>query len=295
MKIVTHNGKFHSDDVFAVATLLTIYPDSEVIRTRDPEIIRSADMVVDVGDIYDPDNNRFDHHQVGGAGQRENGVPYSSFGLVWKKFGEQICGSAKIMGNIDKSLVQSMDAGDNGVNTFNVIIPGVKPHLINNIIYSYRATWKEEDRWDERFAEAVEWAKTYLNRLIKTEEDFIEGASIVRRSYELANDKRIILVESEQPLGREIVGGILSEFPEPVYAVLLTRDHIHWQVLAVNIDRATLSLRKALPESWRAKHDKDFDVITGVEGGVFCHGSGFMCTTNNKESALKLAEIALNA
>ena len=41
----------------------------------------SADIVIDVGGQYDPDAGRFDHHQRGGAGERENGIPYSSFGL----------------------------------------------------------------------------------------------------------------------------------------------------------------------------------------------------------------------
>ena len=92
MKIVTHNAKFHTDDVFAVATLLILYPGAEVIRTRDESIIKMADIVVDVGQVYDAGNNRFDHHQVGGAGKRENGIQYASFGLVWKKFCEILTG-----------------------------------------------------------------------------------------------------------------------------------------------------------------------------------------------------------
>ena len=86
-KIVTHNSTFHADDVFAVATLLIIEPDAEVIRTRDENIISSADYVVDVGQIYDKDKKRFDHHQLGGAGKRDDGIEYASFGLVWKEYG----------------------------------------------------------------------------------------------------------------------------------------------------------------------------------------------------------------
>ena len=92
MKIVTHSGSFHQDELFAVAALKMIYPDAEIIRTRDPKIIVSGDIVVDIGGISDPEKNRFDHHQDGGAGKRHNGMPYASFGLVWKKFGRQICG-----------------------------------------------------------------------------------------------------------------------------------------------------------------------------------------------------------
>ncbi|MDO8564969.1 MAG: MYG1 family protein, partial [bacterium] len=62
--IVTHEGKFHADDVFAVATLLLALQDeAEVRRTRDEEDVASADIAVDVGGIYDAEKNRFDHHQ----------------------------------------------------------------------------------------------------------------------------------------------------------------------------------------------------------------------------------------
>ena len=104
MKIVTHNAKFHTDDVFAIATLLILYPEAEIIRTRDEAILKSADIVVDVGQVHDAEKNRFDHHQVGGAGKRENGIQYASFGLVWKKFGEEISGSREVAEKIDEAI-----------------------------------------------------------------------------------------------------------------------------------------------------------------------------------------------
>ena len=85
--IATHNGNFHADDVFSIAALKNIFPAFNLVRTRDLEVIGKADVVIDVGGIYDPETGRFDHHQRGGAGERENGIPYSSFGLVWKKYG----------------------------------------------------------------------------------------------------------------------------------------------------------------------------------------------------------------
>ena len=34
------------------------------MRTRNTEVIRLSDVVVDVGGVYDSSKNRFDHHQV---------------------------------------------------------------------------------------------------------------------------------------------------------------------------------------------------------------------------------------
>ncbi|WP_334169494.1 MYG1 family protein, partial [Timonella senegalensis] len=64
MIIATHNGKFHADDVFGVALLKQLYPDAQVVRSRDPKVLDQADIVLDVGGVYDVEARRFDHHQV---------------------------------------------------------------------------------------------------------------------------------------------------------------------------------------------------------------------------------------
>ena len=105
MKIVTHDSSFHIDDIFAVATTLLKFPDAEAVRSRKEEDYASADMVIDTGLIYDPGTGRFDHHQPGGAGTRENGIQYASFGLMWKQFGEELAGGARKAALIDQKLV----------------------------------------------------------------------------------------------------------------------------------------------------------------------------------------------
>ena len=127
--IVTHNGNFHADDIFAVATLTLVFGEENVsvIRTRDPNIIQGADYVVDVGGIYDESKNRFDHHQKGRAGERDNTIPYASFGLVWKKYGEELSGSLEVAEKIDQILVQWIDAQDNGFQITETKISGIYP------------------------------------------------------------------------------------------------------------------------------------------------------------------------
>ena len=83
-KIITHSGSFHTDDIFACAALSILLEDDdmplEIIRTRDQEVIKSLDKeegyVVDVGGVYNEEENKFDHHQPGGAGKRPNGIEY---------------------------------------------------------------------------------------------------------------------------------------------------------------------------------------------------------------------------
>ena len=78
MLIVTHGGKFHADDAWAVAVLMILFPDADLVRTREPAVIDSADFAVDVGGAWDPARGRFDHHQKGFDGARASGVPYAS-------------------------------------------------------------------------------------------------------------------------------------------------------------------------------------------------------------------------
>lgn len=297
IKIVTHNAKFHVDDVFGVAALFILLgkENCEVFRTRDEEIINSGDYVLDVGEISDPDQKRFDHHQLGGAGERENGIPYASIGLIWKAYGEEITGSKAIAESIDKSLIQQIDAGDNGKDIFVPIIPDVMPATIGGIIDLYRFTWKEKEDWDKAFLECVHWAMSVLSRKIKIAKDFEEGARIVEEAYINSPDKRIVYFDNEYSLGRELVTDKLSAHPEPLYAVLYRKDHAEWQVVAMRKKFGSFDLRKPLPESWAAKHGEELEKITGVLGANFCHRRCFMCTTKTEEAARRLAEIALNA
>lgn len=148
IRIITHNGNFHPDELFAVATFL-LYLDLsndkyEIIRTRDPEMFKTADYLLDLGSIYDSEINRFDHHQTGGAGKRSNGIPYATFGLVWKKFGKLICQSEEVANRLDEKLVQSIDADDNGVALFTPTHAGVRPYQFEMAISSFSQLGKKK-------------------------------------------------------------------------------------------------------------------------------------------------------
>lgn len=124
--IVTHDGTFHADDVFAVATLAMTreFHGVPVIRTRDKTEIANATVVVDVGFSYDAMRRRFDHHQSDGP-KRGDGTPYSAFGLVWKTYGKHAVqngggiahesNAIEIARIIDEGLVRSIDLSDNGL------------------------------------------------------------------------------------------------------------------------------------------------------------------------------------
>ena len=292
MKIVTHSGKFHADEVFAVATLFLAYKNErmEIIRTRDPEIIKTADIVVDVGGEYDSGKKRFDHHQQQGAGVRENGIPYSSFGIVWKVYGNKVCGSQTVSEIIDKTLVVPIDALDNGVVIQKPIMENVHDYTVGDLIDVFNPSWKESVDRDESFKRAVQIAKEVLTREVIRTEDKEEGKIMVDTLYVSAPDKRIIILENYLPWG-----GVISAYSEPLFVVYPNSENKNWHVQTVRDIPHLFTSRKDFPREWGGKVGRELAEITGVKGAIFCHKNLFLCGAETKEDATKLAKLALDA
>lgn len=284
--LVTHNDTFHSDDVFATATLMILLKNNvKVVRTRDPEFFKKGDFVYDVGGEYNPDTNRFDHHQIGGAGVRANGIPYAAFGLIWKKYGEIICGSKQVADKIDTELVQAIDAEDNGLDTY-TINGEVGPYIIQRLVNAFRPSWKEEENFDKPFMELVFFIKKFLIRKITRSKASFEAENFIRDTYNKSEDKRIIVFEHKYPWRR-----FLLEYGEPIYVVIPKSNK--WNVYGVQKEKDSHEIRKQLPESWAGLRDEELVKITGVEDATFCHNGRFLVVAKSKEGAMLLAKKAL--
>lgn len=289
--VVTHSGNFHTDEVFASAVLSLLNDAAvEVVRSRDPLVWATGDYVVDVGGEYDPSRGRFDHHQIGGAGVRENGVPYSSFGLVWKEYGEKITGSAYAMQTIDKRLVQPVDAGDNGFETFGVRAD-VAPYILQDAVSAFRPGWNESRSEDEGFFEAFSMAQKILAREIIRAQGEEEGIRHAKEAYQKAADKRIIVLEDHYPWYEA-----LGSKPEPLFVVKPDRGNFgKWKIEAVRSDVHSFKNRKDLPSAWAGKRDQELADASGVADALFCHTKLFVAVAGSKEGALRLAKLAVDA
>lgn len=288
LTIGTHDGTFHTDDVFACAVLSVVFSHKTVhiVRTRDEALINTADIVVDVGGIYDPSRMRFDHHQKGGAGERDNGIPYASIGLVWKEYGVQLAGSVKSAEFIDMQLVQGIDGADNGVVN-KVADNGVFSFSVIDMISSMRPTWEESVSLDDAFGEAVILATTILKRSIKHAQAYSHATELLVAAYDAADDKRIIIIGTEYPGWYEL----MAQYPEPLY-VLYQRDDGNWTAKAVRSNPIEFATRKPFPESWGGLRDAELQEVSGVADAIFCHNGRFIAVAKSKEGALKLAQIA---
>lgn len=287
--IVTHSGSFHADDVFAVAVLcLYIKKKVTVIRTRDPHFFAHADYVVDVGTVYDPKKNRFDHHQEGGAGVRENKIPYASFGLVWKKFGKRICASAKIAEIIERKIVEPVDAIDNGALFFKAN-GEIRPYLVDDFVQAFCPTWKEKKySTDAAFLYLVGVMKELLKREITRVKNKQHGLSIVERIYKKTKDKRLIVLNAHYPYK-----DVLSQHKETFFVVRPEIGNKTWRVEAVPETPHSFTYQKLFPKEWAGKRDEEFSLISGVSDAIFCHNNRFIAVAKSKKGAIALAHLAV--
>ncbi|HEY4515924.1 MAG TPA: MYG1 family protein [Candidatus Paceibacterota bacterium] len=298
--VATHNGSFHADDVFACATL-SIWAGKKgrrikIIRTRDEKAITRADIVVDVGMEYDPTRNRFDHHQKGGAGIRENnlstdkaGIPYASFGLVWKHYGEKICDS-RLAEIVEKEIVLPIDAKDNGVNIYNSNELGINDYSLGNALMSMNPTWEENDAdTDKQFNRAVVFAKEILKREIASAKAHKEGERLTKEAIEKQDNPEILILDKYFNWGKTVM-----LFKKVKFVVYKHRNGNDWCVQSgrdniedFNSDRANL------PEEWGGLRDKELIKISGIRDAVFSTNGGWFGIARSKEGAIEMANKAL--
>lgn len=299
-KLVTHNGGFHADDVMAYAILkevLTKRGETWTIeRTRDPEIIQEADIAFDIGFEYDITKNRYDHHQRGRAGERENGILYASAGLVWKHFGMELCESEAVWSQIDRSIISAIDAQDNGQDI-------IKETYFKDIIFTQLGMYfyhfepgpfesSTPEILLEKFEEASEFARGILVRALHNFNEYEKAFQEAREVYEAASDKTVLVFQKnyQRPTWKR-----MSEFPEPIFVIYYTDKNNQWKIEAIPERPESQQSRKLAPESWRGSGPEQMVAATGIPDATFCHPSGFLFGALSLESAQQLAQMAITA
>lgn len=289
MIIATHNGKFHADDVFGAALLRALFPNVEIVRSRDEAELKKADIVFDVGAIYDPAQKRFDHHQQG-APKRPNGITYSAFGLLWREFGLHYCdGNEELWKRIDTDLIQFIDARDNGDELYVLNDKNVGPYSVSDVISLFNPLSNDESEdFDSQFMKAVELATLILDRIKAKILDQLIDEDYFRRAYEKSKDKRYAVLDKYLD-----VTGIAEKYPELLFVVFPAEANAQWMLLTVRVSLLGFEARKFLPESWGSLRNEELAAVTGVEDAVFCHTKRFVAAARSKEGTMQLLYSAL--
>jgi uncharacterized UPF0160 family protein len=292
MRLATHPGNFHADDVFAVAVLELVHGELEIVRTRDAELQAAADLRVDVGGRHDPATGDFDHHQKGGAGERANGIRYASFGLVWREHGEALAGSAEAAAAIDERLVCGVDANDVGQTLSEPLIGDIRPMSVSGVIAALNPAWDEAltpAEEDARFAQAVALARAMLEREIAGAAAFDRARDLVAAAIRRAGDPRVIELDSNMPW-RETV---TTTAPEALYVVYPKADG--WGSQAVPREVGSFENRLSFPADWRGRSGEELVAATGVADAIFCHAAGFYASAGSRDGIVALVSASIAA
>lgn len=289
MVVATHPGSFHADDAFAVAVLQLALGPFELVRTRDRERLAAADVRVDVGGRSDPANGDFDHHQKGGAGERD-GIRYASFGLVWREHGAALAGGEEAARAVDERLVQGVDANDTGQTITQPLIGDVRPMTVSGVVAAMNPSWDEEltqAEEDARFLEAVALARGILERELAGAAAFARARALVEAAIARSEDPRLVELDRSMPWREPVVTGA----PEALYVVYPRTEG--WGLQAVPLELGGFANRRDLPEAWAGLADEQLAAVTGVPDATFCHSARFMAAARSREGILALARLAL--
>ena len=291
--LVTHSGTFHSDDIFSTVILKNIL-DKECIKIcRINDIEEEIDSIV-----YDIGGGKYDHHQPGGNGERENGIKYSSFGLIWKDFGKVFLEKigveniSQVWEKIDKKIVQTIDATDNGqfsiINKFDFEIV-----TIPNLISVYNSNWDEEEKQDIFFLQAVEFAENILIKIIIDEDSKEKAKILIERAIE-ESENQIIILEKFLPW-KECLLQSTNPKAKDILFVIFPSNREGYNICTVPKELGSFESKKLFPIEWKGLRDEELQKITGVNTAFFCHNERFICCTRTKDDALKIAELAINS
>ncbi|MDD2705000.1 MAG: MYG1 family protein [Acidocella sp.] len=307
--LATHSGKFHCDEVFAYAVLrlaLGLHEpgrDHVLLRTRKPELIETADIVWDVGGIYDAAANRFDHHQRG-APLRADETPFSSAGLVWQVYGEravtallQASGAegfaGKIAAELDDGIVRRIDEIDNGVS---VDGPLKRDTLgFASLIGEFNPTWDHPaangpTAGDEAFLEATSLAEGMLRRRVDGLRARLEAESIVLGAHQAGEDSRLLVLDRGMPWKSAVFSHEL-----PVIFAVSPASNGNWMLDTMPPEPGSFAQRLPLPEAWAGLQAEALAEVSGVPDAVFVHLRRFVGAAKSREGAIALARKALAA
>jgi uncharacterized UPF0160 family protein len=313
-KICTHNGNFHCDEALACFLLRQTkeFKNAEIVRTRDPAVINEQAIVVDVGGIYDPSKHRYDHHQRGFFETLSNKYPtkLSSAGLVYKHFGKEILHNIlsisgdkleTVYDRVYVNFVEGIDGIDNGIDQYPTDIKGkykITTDLSARVNYLNPAWNDTHQDFDGRFLKAVELTGTeFLERVNYFGNVWLPARSIVEEAvaarFSVDPSGEIVLFNQFCPW-REHLNNVEEEqgLGNTIKYVLFGDTGSQWRVQCVPLG-STFENRLSLPEQWRGRRDDELSTISGIDGCVFVHMSGFIGGNKTKEGALEMARKAL--
>ena len=261
LKIVTHSGVFHSDEVFSIALLLHFMIGEgqvEIVRTRDEVFIAQQQRsplvyVLDLGNKLEPGWRNFDHHQV-----KEQVEDKAAVRLILDYLIDKQCLGKDEYGFLLESIIKFLSNWDLGLEQSRADYTQ-KP--LPTVVSSFNRFDIDQERENWQFEKAL----CFAFEIINNEREAYLQLQIAKQGF-----SRHIALSSDT---------ILFDDFNPQYAVLLKRccSHIKYYI-------------HPLDKNWVVKscnsHQFPLPNVENDDNLVFAHKSRFLSIFKNKQAAL---------
>lgn len=294
--IVTHGGRFHADDVFAVATLRLLLGAAIPVFRRDPtpeEMDDSQVIVLDVGGRFDVATSCYDHHQRGFELERDPDEGYgiageannlAAFGLIWLEFPLHAL-DERVHQRVDAALVRGVDLLDANPAAAR---RGTGASLSRAIYWLNPQDGQPED-YDAAFEVAVKFATNVIGGATAEAEAFIKAEDIVRQARAEVSGTTLVL-DKYVPWQEHIFGR--GDQSQLLY-VVHPSDRGGYILQQVPKEPNGFEGRKPLPEEWAGLRGADIQRVTGVSDAMFTHVGRFVGGAASLDGTLAMAKLAV--
>lgn len=283
---ITHSGTMHADEVFATAFLDLYLEDVKVFRTSRIDNYAGDALIYDIG------RGKFDHHQLD-AVKRDNGITYSSIGLLWKEFGKDFLNKYdfsnidEIWNGIDKDLIEGIDADDNGV--FPKVEAGYKVKTLPNIIKIFNPSFDSGENESEQFLKAVKLAKMILE-----EEVFYINGKVISdmKVTEMINNSDIskgyLFLDEYFPYDDAVLN---HPNGNNILFVAFPSNRGGYAIKTVSKSLDDKTARCLFPLEWAGLQDEELEKVSGISGLRFCHTGRFIVNCSSLDAMYKVLDI----
>jgi uncharacterized UPF0160 family protein len=297
--LVTHSGGFHADELMSSVVLTRLFPQAQIVRSRDAAWITPGPnrVVYDVGGGYDPEQRLFDHHQRG-APLRDDGQPFSSFGLVWKHLGREYLAAHDIPphdieavhAKIDAGFVLPIDLLDNGAVNPSVAGPlsgMILPSLLETLKPVFDKGGPEADM--AAFHAALDIARAFLEARVARSAAGLRADDMVMTAITAAGTGRVL----ELPMGMPFRPAVIKAGADQLLFVITPRGEGDWTLGGISKDPNSFDLRADLPAAWAGLTGTALEEASGVPGAKFCHNGRFIAAASSYDAIRAMADLAV--
>lgn len=297
--LVTHSGGFHADELLSSVILTRLFPQARIVRSRDADWTTSGPdrIVYDVGRDYDPARRIYDHHQRNPP-VREDGQPFSSFGLIWRHYGRDYLRASAVAeadldgihAGFDADFVLPVDLMDNGALSPATAGPLLSGLTLPVLLETLKPVFDETDPGaeDRAFGAALAIARAFVEANIARKTAKLRAEAIVLNAIAQAGTGRVL----ELPMGMPFRSAIDKAGADHLLFVIHPRD-TDWSLSGIRRASDGFEQRADLPLAWAGLTDAALEAASGVEGARFCHNGRFIAVAATREAILRMAGLAV--